>query len=264
MNVLHIITNLDDGGAQTALLRLVRADAEDAHRVLSLTDAGVFGARLAAAGAGVVAIGLPRGRVTAAGLLRLMRAVRAARPDVVQTWMYHADLLGGLAARLAGRRAIVWGIRNTDLDPRRVSRPTRLTARACAALSRFVPSAIVSCSERAARAHAAFGYRAERIVVVPNGFDLEAFAPDPAARARVRAELGVGETQPLLGAVARWDPHKDHANLIAALALLAGAGGAAWRCALVGRGMDGSNPALRELLARHGVANRVLALGSRE
>lgn len=264
MNVLHVITNLDDGGAQTVLLRLAAADAGDSHAVVSLTDEGLFGARLAAAGVRVGAVGLPRGRVTVAGFTRLVRAVRAARPDVVQTWMYHADLLGGVAARIAGTRAVVWGLRNTDLDPGRVSRRTRLAARACAAVSRVVPRRIVSCSERAARAHAALGYPADRIVVVANGYDLGAFAPDAVARARVRAELGIAADQVLLGMVARWDPHKDHANLIAALALLAAAGAPDWRCALVGRGMDADNPALVALLERHGLGARVLALGPRD
>jgi len=264
VNVLHVITNLDDGGAQTVLLRLVAADARDAHAVVSLTDGGIFGARLAAAGVPVTTLGLPRGRVTAAGFARLVRAVRAARPDAVQTWMYHADLLGGLAARLAGVRAVVWGLRNTDLDPRRVSRQTRLTARACAAVSRIVPRRIVSCSQEAARVHAALGYPADRMAVVPNGYDLTAFAPDPAARARVRSELGIGEAQALLGMVARWDPHKDHANLVAALALLGNGGAPDWRCALVGRGMDSGNPAVAALLGRHGMGGRVLALGARD
>lgn len=264
MNVLHVITNLDDGGAQTVLLRLVTADAHDRHGVISLTDEGVVGARLAAAGVPVRTIGLPRGRLTAPGFAHLVRAIRRARPDVVQTWMYHADLLGGLAARIAGARTVVWGIRNTDLDRSRVSRQTRLTARACAAVSRIVPRGIVSCSERAAQAHAALGYPAERIVVVPNGYDLGAFAPDLEARRRVRAELAIGETQALFGMVARWDPHKDHANLIAALAQLEGADIPDWRCALVGRDMDARNPALCALLARHGIGPRVLALGVRD
>jgi glycosyltransferase involved in cell wall biosynthesis len=263
VNVLHVITNLDDGGAQTVLLRLVAADPDDTHAVVSLTDEGLFGARLAAAGARVSAVGLPRGRVTAAGFTRLVRAVRAARPDVVQTWMYHADLLGGVAARLAGTRAVVWGLRNTDLDPGRVTRQTRLAARACAAVSRAIPRRIVSCSGRAARAHAALGYPADRIVVVANGYDLGAFAPDAAARARVRADLGIAAGQVLLGMVARWDPHKDHTNLFEALALLAAAGAPDWSCALVGRGMDADNPELASLLGRHGIGARVLALGPR-
>ncbi|HEY5997761.1 MAG TPA: glycosyltransferase [bacterium] len=264
MRVLHVITNLDDGGAQTVLARLVRGDGLDSHRVVSLTGDGIVGPRLAAAGVPVDAVGLPRGRVTAPGFARLVRLVRAAAPDVVQTWMYHADLLGGLAARLAGVRAVVWGVRNTDLDPRRVSRPTRLAARACAALSRRVPRAIVSCSARAAHEHIARGYAAERFVVVPNGYNLAEFAPDPGARARIRGELGVGDGQALLGMVARWDPHKDHANLLAALARLGGPGAPEWCCVLAGRGMDGANAELAGLISGHGIGGRVLAVGARD
>lgn len=262
MRVLHVATNLEEGGAQAVLAALVAADAGDSHEVVSLMGQGAWGPRIAARGVPVHALGMARGRATPAALLALWRLVRRLRPDVVQTWMYHADLLGGTAARLAGVRAVVWGIHNGNLEPDAVSRATRAVVRLCAAVSGRVPARIVSCSERAARLHAALGYPAGRIAVVPNGYDVARFSPDGAGRDRVRGELGVGDGA-LLGTVARWHPHKDHATLAAALALLGDAGGA-WACALAGEGMDAGNPALAALLARHGVAGRVRLLGRRD
>jgi glycosyltransferase involved in cell wall biosynthesis len=259
--VVHIITGLERGGAEAVLLRLVTAQVTDTRVVVvSLTSAGVYGSALAAAGAEVVVLGMRRGRVSLNGLRRLARLLKTLRPDVVQTWMYHADLLGGGVAYLMGIRRIVWGIRNSDLHPRASARSTRWVARACAWLSRCVPTRIVCCSERAAQVHTALGYSANKIVVIPNGYDLARFAPDALAGARWRANWGLAADEPVIGCVARWDPQKDHATLLAGVQQCV-ARGLPVRCVLVGPGMEDANTALVDLVDRCGLRGRVILAG---
>jgi len=210
-------------------------------------------------GVRVHTLGMPGGSLTTGGLRHLWRLVRATDADVVQTWMYHADLVGGGFARMAGARAIVWGLHNTYLDQRK----TRLMVRACAAASRLVPRTIISCSDEAARMHVARGYSRRRMTVVPNGYDLGRFQHDAAARVRLRAEWGIGPDALALGMVARWDPQKDHANLITALSRVGDGPGRPWRLLLVGREMDASNTQLTRLLDAAGLRDRVLLLGQR-
>jgi glycosyltransferase involved in cell wall biosynthesis len=138
----------------------------------------------------------------------------------MQTWMYHADLVGGLAARLAGNIPVAWGIRHSDLSSETSSRMTHLTVKACALLSHWLPDRIVCCSEAARQVHTAIGYAAEKMVVIPNGYDVETFRPDFAARGSVRKVLGVSEDAPIIGMVARFDPQKDHRTFIRAAQLL--------------------------------------------
>jgi glycosyltransferase involved in cell wall biosynthesis len=260
-SVVHVITGLERGGAEAVLLRLVAAQAADTRVVVvSLTSAGVYGSALAAAGAEVVVLGMRRGRVSLTGLRRLARLLKTLRPDVVQTWMYHADLLGGGVAYLVGIRRIVWGIRNSDLHPRTSARSTRWVARACAWLSRRVPTRIVCCSARAAQVHTALGYAANKIVVIPNGYDLARFAPDAAAGARWRANWGLAADETVIGCVARWDPQKDHATLLAGVQQCV-ARGLPVRCVLVGPGMEDANMALVELVDRCGLRGRVILAG---
>jgi glycosyltransferase involved in cell wall biosynthesis len=261
MRVLHIITGLNDGGAEAVLYRLVTHDADNDHHVVSLTGEGKYGLLLQEKGIKVTALEMPRGRVTASGFLQLWRTVRAVRPDVVQTWMYHADLLGGLVTRLAGV-PVVWGIRNTTLEPGRSSQTTIAVARMCGWLSRRVPRRIVACAHAAVTVHAALGYDAKRMVVIANGYDLGRFRPDGEARQRLRAEWGVTDDVPLLGMVARWDPYKDHANLIEALGLLA-AQGQRFMAMLVGTGMTPENRELMQHIAKAGLTERVRLLGPR-
>ena len=107
-------------------------------------------------------------------------------------------------------------IRGSDLDPATTSRTTVLTATLCARLSRAVPSAILCCSEVARQVHTDLGYAAGKITVLPNGFDIAALRPDPAARDDVRREIGIATDTLLIGLIARFDPMKDHANFIEA------------------------------------------------
>lgn len=259
MRILHVITSLNDGGAEAVLFRLVTHDPRDDHHVVSLTGDGKYGPLLRERGIPVMALGMPRGRVTLRGLTRLWHAVRHCRPDVVQTWMYHADLLGGLAGWLAGV-PVVWGIRNTTLEPGRSARTTIWVARLCGRLSRRVPVRIVACAEAAVRVHTGIGYAAERMIVIPNGYDLSRFQPDSSARQRLRREWGVPDGVPVIGMVARFDPYKDHANLIRALARVL-VHGLEFRVVLVGNGVAWENRELALPLTAAGLSGRALLMG---
>jgi hypothetical protein len=163
LKVLHVITSLGQGGAEGCLVRLVLADSGNTHIVVSLLDEGIHGAALRAGGIRVHSLRLPRGRVTPGAFFRLVQILKNERPDVVQTWLYHADFLGGVAARLSGVRRVFWGIRNTLIDPVKAPVSTVWVVRICAWLSRWIPTRIVSCSETASLEHARIGYDASRM-----------------------------------------------------------------------------------------------------
>jgi glycosyltransferase involved in cell wall biosynthesis len=259
-----VITGLRTGGAEMMLLKVLeRLDPAWRPHVISLTDVGEIGQRIAALGIPVEGLGLRPGRVGPLAVARLASRLRELQPDVVHTWMYHADLVGGLAARLAGGCAVGWCIRNNALDPARTRRSTRLVARACALLSGRVPDRIVSCSEVARQVHVDLGYCAERMVVVPNGFDLAAFRPDAGARADVRRELGVAADTPLVGIVGRVDPQKNYDGFFAAAGLLH-AQRPAVRFVLAGQGLERGNAAMVALAAKAGVGDVTHLLGRRD
>lgn len=262
VRVLHVITGLGDGGAEAVLYRLCQADAAAIHQVVSLMGPGKYGPLLEKGGVRVHCLNMPRGKVSAKGLLQLWRLLRAERPDIVQTWMYHADLIGGTLARMAGVRRVFWGVRHSTLEVGKSRRATMLVSRINAWLSSAVPTGIVCCAEKAREVHLALGFAAERLLVIPNGYDLSRFRPDSLARVRLRSELGLGDQTPLLGMVGRFDPQKDHENLFRALALLKQRG-TQFCCALVGRGMDQGNTALCAWLGRYGLQAEVMLLGQR-
>lgn len=260
--VLHIITWLDEGGAEELLYRLCSHGGDTKHQVISLMGLGRYGALLQQANVEVNVLNMPRGCLTLGGPFRLWQLIREAQPDVVQTWMYHANFFGGIAAKLAGVPMICWGIHHTTLDPNRESRTTRVVAWLNVRLSRVIPTAVVFCGERARQAHAALGYDASKLLVIPNGYDCDLFRPDPAARARLRAEWGMGSECAAIGTVARFDESKDHRNLIEAAAALRKSG-REFRLVLVGQGMDNDNRLLGEWLERSGLADVTRLCGQR-
>lgn len=263
LRVTHVITGLGAGGAETALYRLVSATRGDLlHSVISLTDGGHFGPRLLADGVPVSCLSMRPGVPNPLALVRLTRQLRAQRPDIIQSWMYHANLVAGLAAGAAGGIPVVWGIRHADLSTRSAKRTTRWTNDLCAHLSGALPARIVCCAESARRAHAAMGYRASRIVVIPNGFAADALAPEPGVGARVRAELAIPERAPVVGLVSRFHPDKDPDNFLLAARLVAEVDGRAVFL-LVGSGLEWGNPVLSERVVELGLRDRVRLLGRR-
>jgi glycosyltransferase involved in cell wall biosynthesis len=218
IKVLHIATGLKMGGAETSLANLMAFTdrAEFEPRVLALSDDQPVGDRIRALGVPVDTLGMRAGRIVPTDFVRLTRYLRQAKPDLIQTWMYHADLLGSLAAPLAGDPPVVWGLHLTVNDMQSVKRGTRLVIRLNALLSHWSPARIVCCAENTLRSHADIGYAAAKMLVIPNGFDLAKFQPDDSARVSVRAELGLWPETKLVGMAARFHPQKDHANFVAA------------------------------------------------
>jgi glycosyltransferase involved in cell wall biosynthesis len=222
LSVLHVITALLGGGAEMMLYRLLsRLDrTRFTPQVISLLDHGPISRKIQALGIPVRSLGMKEGIPNPVVVLRLARWLRQDPPDVIQTWMYHADLVGGLAARLAGGFPVAWGIRHSDLSTETSSRLTHLTVKMCAHLSRWLPDRIICCSEASRQVHTAIGYAADKMVVIPNGYDVETFRPDSGARASVRKRLAISEDAPVVGMVARFDPQKDHRTFIRAAQLL--------------------------------------------
>jgi glycosyltransferase involved in cell wall biosynthesis len=260
--ILHVITGLRRGGAEAMLVKLVGASAGYRHDVLSLTGKGEIGAQLEAIGARVDTLGLDRARGWLPALPRLRALVRERRPDLIQGWLNHGNLAALAGKMLAGAEApVVWNVRQSLLGMRFEKWQTRQVIRINARLSRRT-AAILYNSATGVRDHEAIGYASDKTVLVPNGFDLDRFRPQPARRAEIRRSLGIGDDELLIGLVARFDPWKNHEAFFAAASIiLARAPGS--RFLLAGDGMTADNPALLALIRDPRVLERSLLLGGR-
>lgn len=261
--IVHLISGLTSGGAETMLFRLLSGMDRRRFRsvAVSLTPGGALAARIQALGIPVHNLGMERGRPTFRALRDLVQLLRRERPQLLQTWLYHADLLGTLAAPLARVPLLAWNIRSSDMDLSHYRRLSRLTRAACARLSAR-PQVVIVNSETGRRYHQQLGYRPREWAFIPNGIDLDEFSPNPTHRAAVRAELGLAPDTPLIGLIARRDPMKDHATFFQAAALLSRDRPDA-HFLLAGRGITPDDPTLARLLAATGLTGRAHLLGER-
>ena len=260
--IVHIITGLQRGGAEHALFRLLMQEPDPSCvRVVSLIDGGIFQARLEERGIQVECLGMRPGFPSPVKWMRMARLLRAWRPSLVQTWMYHADLLGGLAAAVSGI-PVCWGVRHSDLSRKGNKVSTLMVARACGWISRWVPSCAVSCSRRALEAHRKVGYVVP-FEVVPNGFDTSMWMPQPELRNVVRSELKIEATEFVFAHAGRNHPQKDHPNLARAFNRLHGVRPNV-RLLLCGAGFDQGGGYLSELPWDAAARAAVIPLGPRD
>lgn len=264
IRVLHVITSLDQGGAESMVAKLcaeLDSDRFD-NRVVSLMPDGVLAPTINALGTPVSDLGMTKSGPYISVVFKLCQIIREVRPDVVQSWLYHADLLATVAWLLTRQGALAWNLRCSDLDMSQYSNTTKWVLKALKMLSR-VPSVIVSNSHRSCRIHEMAGYRARAWEVIANGFDLKQFNVDAKARCRLRAEWGVDDGDVLIGLPARHDPQKDHRTFLEALNLLRSQGHPVVGV-LVGQGTKGASIGLPDdQIARAAQKLPLIRLGRR-
>ena len=261
IQVTHLVTDLARGGAEVFLQRLVTVPQQDIqHRVISLTGEGELGPEIRAAGIDVAALSLAGAAGAPLALARLARMLRADPPDVLMTWLYHADFLGTLAAVLSPRTQLVWNIRCADMDLSKYGIISRALPHVLARLSRR-PAAVVANSQAGRQIHERYGYGPRRWEILPNGFDTQTFRPDAMRRAKTRAALGIDPSAPLAGLFARFDPMKDHATFLDAAEIVSSSRPDVLFL-LAGRGTD--SRAFDDLIGnRTDLRNRLILLGER-
>ena len=259
ITIVHVITGLNIGGAEMMLYKLVaRSDrSRFRHVVVSLLEIGPVGRSIAELGIPVHTLGMGRTLSDLRALPRLLRLLRATAPDLMQTWLHHANFLGLLGASLV-RRTVVWSVFGS-FNPYH-SRTLRTTIRLCVPLSRF-PAVVVTDSVAARDWHRGLGFRPKEWLVIPNGFDTEEFGPDAAARQTVRQELGLGEDAVLIGLIGRFNPVKGHRTFLEAASLLGQKTDTHF--VLVGPGIRDDNALLDGYVKASGMRDRVHLLGTR-
>jgi len=259
LHVLHVVTGLGPGGAETVLYRLATYPSTIRHEVLCLTGRDRYSSMLEEKGIVVHHLEWTRVLSSGAAALRLHRFIRSSEADLVQAWMYRANLLAGLSSRIAGK-PVVWNIRCSSLYPLRPA--SRLVAYAGGALARWLPRFIVNCSEQSALLHDGLGYGAAEGAVIPNGYDPREFHPDEDSRSKIRESLGIAPDCFLVGSIGRWHAQKGFPILLKATRLLRDRG-IRLRLLLAGRGLDESNAELAALIRGSCAEGLVDLLGER-
>jgi glycosyltransferase involved in cell wall biosynthesis len=226
--VALVITDLDVGGAERTLVAL--ATGLDRRRwepsVIALGPEGALAEPLRAAGIDTRCLGAEKRR-PAQAVLRLAGALRARSPELIQSFMFHANIAAKLAAPLAGSPWVVGGLR--------VAERHKLWHLSLDRWTSWLGTGSVCVSEGVRQFSRSVGrLNDERLVVIPNAVD-----PTPFDRAEPanRASLGLPEDAFLALFVGRLDPQKGLPHLITAAEVVVRAR-PGWHLALAGDGPD--------------------------
>ena len=219
MKIIHIITALNQGGAETQL-------SEIAHKthclgikqciitLISVNSTPLVTA-LEAKGIVVISPNISKFNIVF-GIWRLSRLLKQEIIDdtIIQSWMYHGDFITMVALNIIQLPIpVIWNIRRSLF-------PTGLTgfiAKINAAFSKTVPTKIICCAQSALDTHAECGYEKTKMQVIHNGIDTDLFLPDPSLKNGLRQTLKLNDSTRLIGVIGRYDPIKGHKEFLEAL-----------------------------------------------
>ena len=211
VRIAFCITDLDSGGAERALVQLVTGldRSRWEPRLFCLSGEGILAEELFRADVPVACLGAKSSRNPWV-IFRLARALRDFRPALLQTYLYHANIAGRFAGRLARVPVIVSGIRVAERRSRFRLWFDRVT-RGMVDHHVCVSEAVATFSRQHSR------LSGENITVIPNGVDAELFA---GAEPIDLTEFGIPQEAQTLLFVGRLDPQKDPFVLLQAMELL--------------------------------------------
>ena len=262
MLILHIITGLGNGGAEGVLFRLCKNDTNNKHVVISMKDWGVYSTMLSNIGIDVYCLKMYNSTAYFNSFFKLFKLFQKINPDIIQTWMYHADFFGGITARLAGFKNVFWNIRHTTLLPKDSKISTILVAKLCARLSGIIPKRIICCAEESMRVHIDLGYEKRKMIVIANGYDISLFKPSEKLRFSFKNEFEMNPNTIILGMVGRFHPQKNHLGLLKALSIVKKSYDD-FKFLLIGRDLNNDNLILSNEIKKHNLESDILLLNQR-
>jgi sugar transferase (PEP-CTERM/EpsH1 system associated) len=213
IRIVHILYSFGTGGLEKGIAMLVRnAAPEFEHVILCLTKTG-DSVRLLPPGTRVISLGKKEGN-SPFFIFKLAKTLKSLDPDVVHTRNW-SGMDGIIAAKLAGISNIIhgehgWGVEDiSGVNHKRVLLRRLLS---------FGVKEFTCVSRQMVRwLNTRIQVRGKRITQVYNGIDCNIFRPvSPAEKQQIKAELGLGPDQPVIGIVGRLDPIKDHLSLFEA------------------------------------------------
>lgn len=266
MKVLHVITGLGQGGAESMLVKILKEVGSVpgcTSVVASLTDSGVHGGELDDLGVNVFCLNMRKSIVSiGTAMIRLRRMILTEKPDIVQTWLDHSDVFGGLAAKWGNPSLpVCWNIRHSNPSATHRNLSRRLLGVCHRALSKRLPNIIFVNSRRGLAAHMIVGYSESRMYYIPNAFDVGEFFPDANKGDLFRRSIDSLPTHAMVfGMAARYDPMKDHGTLLKAIRILIQTQRNAFFL-LCGTGVSPDNEALSNCITEYGLQHHVALLG---
>lgn len=261
MRIIHIITSLGDGGAENILHKICRYDLDNQHIIISLKQPDKYSRILKKLGIKVYYLNLKFYSIFK--FFYLIKLLKYLKPDLIQTWLIHGDLIGGLAAKFSNIKNIFWNVRYSKLEFEKDNLINIFLIRILAIFSYIIPKKIIVVSKSAKKNCLDLGYSKKKLILISNGYDLSLFKCNLEKRISFRKKLNLSKNIFVIGNVARFAKMKDHFTLIKALSLIQ-LKNIRFLCILIGSGVDKSNLELLNKIKKLKLTKNIKLLGKND
>ena len=251
MKILHIITGLKTGGAEKQLFELVTNSPNVKHVIISLTTKDYYGDLLQEKMFKIYEIKLSSWNFFN-NLKLLSNIIKKENPNIVQTWMEHSNLIGGLVSYFSSFKNIIWCVRTSGeiIKDNYLIFPLIIIN---SILSYFLPKKIIFNSKNVMNSNYYFFYKNDKKMFIPNGIELSR---------KNRSNIKSSKSKKVkIGVVARWGREKGHKTLFKAIEKLPENIKSQVIITLAGREMDSRNIDLIKLIEKYRLKNMVTLLG---
>lgn len=260
MRIVHIITSLSDGGAENILYKICQYDKLNEHIVISILNKGKYFSLLKKRGINVYCMNMRF--YSLINFFVLIFLLRSLKPDIVQTWLIHGDIIGSIASRLAGIKNILWTVLYSKLDTSFEKKRNILLIKILAKLSNIFPKLVLVNSKSGKINCLNLGYNKKKLKLIYFGIDLSNFKINDFEKKNFRKKNKIKKQTYLIASIARFHPVKDHLNLLNALSIVR-LKNKKFCCLLVGSGMTRKNKILFNEIKRLKLEKNIKLLGSR-
>ena len=264
MKILHIITSMNKGGAESFLYKLsIQSNKSNNINIfiISLLECGYYEKELKKNNIQIYSLNLKNKFFVFLKIFQLINLIKFIKPDVIQTWMYHANFIGGLSAKLVGCKKIIWTIRHGKLIFFKSKFTTILINYLSIFLSNFIPNKIVYCSKSSKEIHENLGYNKNISTIIYNGFNFNEFKINKSLKKNILKKYNINEKEIIISMVARYNKQKNHDLFFASLLKLKKKSNHIFKVLLVGSNIDKNNKKLLKQIKKFDLNENIILLG---
>ena len=213
IRIIHFITTLGLGGAEKVLFNILSNNKHNKfeHQVICLNSGGYLKKEIKKLNIKISCLNLNKNFFL--GIIKcfaILNSFKNKKKIIVQTWLPHADLVGGVISKICGYKKIIWNIRIANFSTNSFKYRTLIIILTNSILSYFIPKKIISCSNAGIKAHHKLGYKKKLFHLVNNGFD----------RVAIKKRSFKFTKKFTLGIFSRYHRVKNHKYLLQALSVL--------------------------------------------